>query len=189
MGMFVRTAGVSALPCVALLVGCGTTFVNRGVQDQSRWIHAQVAHEATSASEASETDRRNYESRFEVEVSPSTNRGAAHDPNERSDLPDLHLYVRIDGQRTEVGAASNARTLTASYPLRLKRGDTVEVRLVDRLNTYTRWRYDSRTVDDWSTEATNETPLAQFSFPFEGPGRYFFHQGYGIFFVDFRPLQ
>ena len=184
-----RSLGLSAMSCVVLLAGCGTTFVNRGLQDQSRWIESQVARDATPTRDVSDTERGNYESRFEVEVSPNNQRGAAHDADERSDMPDLHLYVRVDGQRTEVGAASNARTLTTSYPLRLKRGDTVEVRLTDRRNSYLRWQYDSRTADDWSTEATRETPLAQFSFLFEGPGRYFFHQGYGIFFVDFRPLQ
>lgn len=181
----------STISFVALLacVGCGTTFVNRGLQDQARWIQQQTSHAATSASDVSDSEQRNYESRFEVEVSPSNNRGASHDAQERSDLPDLHLYARVNGQRTEVGAASNARTLTSSYPLRLKRGDTVELRLVDRRNTYIRWQYDSRSTDDWSAESTSETPLAQFSFQFEGPGRYFFHQGYGIFFIDFRQLQ
>lgn len=182
----------SLMVCLASLLGgagCGTSFVNRGLQDQSRWIQSQVQRAATSASELPEGETRNFESRFEVEVSPSTNRGIAHDPQERSSLPDLHLYVRVNGQRTEVGSASNAQTLSSSFPLRLKRGDTIEMRLADRRNTYTRWRYDSAQTDDWSSEATTETPLAQFSFQFEGPGRYFFHRGYGIFFIDFRPLQ
>ena len=189
MAFTVRPLSFLSFALLLANAGCGSAFVNRGLQDQARWIQSQTTHEATSLSEASETERRNYESRFDVEVSPSTGRGNAHDPQERSNLPDLHLYVRIDGQRTEVGSASNAQTLTASYPLRLKRGDTVELRLADRRNTYTRVRYDSSQTDDWSSEATTETPLAQFSFQFEGPGRYFFHQGYGIFFIDFRPLQ
>ena len=163
--------------------------MNRGLHDQSRWLVAQTHHAATAASDVPEADTRNYESRFDVQVSPSTARGRAHDPNERSNLPDLHLYVRVNGQRTEVGAAPNAQTLTASYPLRLKRGDTVEVRLVDRRNTYLRVQYDSRADDDWEVGGNTEAPLAQFSFTFEGPGRYFFHEGYGLFFVDFRALE
>ncbi len=189
--MTVSTRSLHSVFLAALLVctGCGTSFVNRGLQEQSRWIQTQVARPATSASDVGEDETRNYETRFEVEVSPSNNRGNAHDAQERSDLPDLRLYTRIGGQRTEVGSASNAQTLTASYPLRLKRGDTVELRLADRGNTYTRVQYDSRQADDWSSESTRETPLAQFSFQFEGPGRYFFHRGYGLFFIDFRQIQ
>lgn len=173
----------------AAVPACGGSFVNRGLHDQARWIQAQTAAPPTSTSDVSDTERRNFEARFDVEVSPSTSRGAMHNPNERSDLPDLRLYVRVDGQRTEVGHAENAQTLSTSYPLRLHRGETVEVRVADRRNSYTRWTYDSRQVDDWSVSSTSETPLAQFSFQFEGPGRYFFHRGYGLFFVDFRPLE
>lgn len=189
MTVSVRSLRSVSLAALFVCGGCGTSFVNRGLQEQSRWIQTQVARPATAPSEVGEDETRNYESRFEVQVSPSNNRGSAHDAQERSDLPDLHLYSRIGGQRTEVGSASNAQTLTSSYPLRLKRGDTVELRLVDRANTYHRVQYDSRQTDDWSSEATTETPLAQFSFQFEGPGRYFFHRGYGLFFIDFRPLQ
>jgi hypothetical protein len=173
----------------ALSAGCGTTFVNRGLHDQSRWIETQVTQDATADSEIEEGETLNFDTRFEVQVSPATSRGIEHNPSERSSLPDLHLYVRINGQRTEIGQAANARTLSTSYPLRLKHGDTVEVRLVDRRNTYYRVQYDSRTVDDWETGSTTETPLAQFAFTFEGPGRYFFHHGYGVFFVDFRQIE
>jgi hypothetical protein len=172
-----------------MLAGCGGSFINRGLHDQARWLQGQVTTSPTSASEAPEGERQNYESRFEVQVSPSTNRGATHNPNERSDLPDLRLYIRVDGQRTEVGHAENAQTLSTSHPMRLRRGDTVEVRIADRRNSYVRWQYDSRQTDDWSVATTTETPLAQFAFQFEGPGRYFFHRGYAIFFVDFRRLQ
>jgi hypothetical protein len=123
-----------------------------------------------------------------VRVAPSTQRGNPHVPQERSNLPDLALYVRLGGQVVEVGQASNTLALSSEYPVRLKRGDTVEVRLVDRNATSLRVVYDSRLKDDWSTAHTHEVPLAQFSFVFEGPGRYFFHQGYGLFFVDLRKL-
>lgn len=184
-----RTRPVLVAWLSVALLGCGSSFVNRGLQSQSRWIQAQVAAPATPAAEVPEGDTRNYESRFDVEVSPNTARGNEHDQGERSNLPDLHLYVRVSGQRVQVGEASNAQTLTATYPLRLKRGDTIEVRLADRRNTYFRVQYDNRRADDWSAEAIQETPLAQFSFTFEGPGRYYLHQGYGVFFIDFRQIQ
>ncbi len=185
-----RTAPSSLVLVASVLVaGCGSSFVNRGLQEQSRWIEGQVAQNATSASSMDEGETLNFDTRFEVEVSPATARGAEHNPSERSSLPDLHLYVRLNGQRTEVGQAPNAPTLSASYPLRLKLGDTVEVRLADRRNTYVRVQYDSREADDWSAESTSETPLSQFSFPFEGPGRYFFHRGYALFFIDFREIE
>jgi len=168
---------------------CGTTFVNRGLQSQSRWLQSQVARDATSAADVPEGQEHNYESRFDVQVSPSDHRGQSHDPAERSELPDLRLYVRINSQRTEIGHAENAQELLTTYPLRLSRGQTIEVRLADRRNRYFRMQYDSATADDWSSENTQEAPVAQFSFVFEGPGRYFFHRGYGLFFIDFRRLQ
>ena len=180
------TLFAAALPFV---VGCSTGFVNRGVQEQARWLQVQVQREATAPADVPEGQARNYETRFDVQVSPSTARGQTHNPAERSNLPDLHLYVRVNGQRTEIGHADNAQVLLATYPLRLSRGQTVEVRLVDRRNNYYRVQYDSAESDDWSTERTAEAPVAQFSFPFEGPGRYFFHRGYGLFFIDLRPLQ
>ncbi len=97
--------------------------------------------------------------------------------------------MRINGQRTEIGQAPNAQTLATNYPLRLKQGDTVEVRLVDRRNTYVSVQYDSRQVDDWSVNNVQETPLSQFQFTFEGPGRYFFHRGYALMFIDFRQIE
>lgn len=95
----------------------------------------------------------------------------------------------MQGQRVEVGRSENAQVLSLSYPLRLNRGDTVELRLTDRHNNYYRVQYGARDVNDWARESVDEAPLAQFSFVFEGSGRYFFHQGYAIFFVDFRPLR
>jgi len=179
------------LAAIALMsaTGCGTTFVNRGLHEQTRWLETQVTQEATSASELEDNEVYNFDARFEAQVSPSTSRGAEHNPAERSALPDLHLYVRINGQRTEVGQAPNAQTLIANYPLRLKRGDTVEVRLVDRRNIYFAVQYDSREADDWSVNNVRETPLSQYQFTFEGPGRYFFHRGYALMFVDFRKME
>ena len=56
-----------------MLAGCGGSFINRGLHDQARWLQGQVATSPTSASEAPEGERQNYESRFEVQVSPLWN--------------------------------------------------------------------------------------------------------------------
>lgn len=179
--------GVLGAAAATLCMACGSSFVNRGLHDQSRWLQAQVETEASPAGRGSES--LTYNARFEVQVSSANDHGAVHDAALRSALPALSLYARVQGQRVEVGRSENAQVLSLSYPLRLNRGDTVELRLTDRHNNYYRVQYGARDVNDWARESVDEAPLAQFSFVFEGSGRYFFHQGYAIFFVDFRPLR
>lgn len=164
-------------------------FVNRGLNDQSAWLMNEVKRAPTPASRAKGEDAHNYQAQFSVRVAARTQTGDMYNAEERTELPDLILYVRINEQETRIGDASNALQLFAEYPLRLRRGDSVSVRLVDRKNKYFRVRYGARNSNDWSTERTREVPLAQFSFTFEGPGRYFMHQGFGMFFIDFRQLR
>ena len=175
-----------------VLLGCGGSsggFVNRGLDEHTRWLMKEVSRTATPAAKVKEGTTLNYQAQFNVHVASRTNRGQLYSPEERSELPDLVLYARIDGERVRLGETKNSLALMTDYPLRLKPGDTVELRLVDRKNSYYRVSYDDADKDDWSAERTEEAPLSQFIFKFEGPGRYFFHQGYGIVFVDFRVLR
>lgn len=183
---------LSAIVCLAAIglnVGCGSTRIaHHGNPEQIRWLEDQLSRAAPSPSEPPAT-RAPFEMLAEVQVSPSTDRGQQHDPNERSSLPDLVLYVTVQGERSTVGQSTNATSLSGRHPLNLQRGDTIMVRLVDRTNRYFRVQYDSNRYDDQSAENTREQPLAQFSFQFEGTGRYFFHQGYGTFVLDLRSLR
>ncbi len=180
------------LACVSLgaAVGCaGNPVANRGINDESKWVVSQIGRAPTSPQDAPEGASLPYQGAFQVHVAPSSQRGVSHDAEDRSDRPDLALYVRVGSQVVEVGEAHNAIALQSEFPISLRRGETVEMRLVDRRTSGVSWRYDSKTTDDWARAHTREVPLAQFSFIFEGPGRYFFHQGYGLFFVDLKRLS
>jgi hypothetical protein len=169
--------------------GCGTLrLADHGNPEQIRWLQDQLTRPAPGAAEPP-TSRAPFEMLAEVQVSPSTNRGLQHNPAERSSLPDLVLYVTVQGERVTVGQSANATTLSGRHPLSLQRGDSVMLRLVDRTNSYFRVRYDSASYDDRASEDVREFPLAQFSFQFEGTGRYFFQHGYGTFVLDMRTLR
>lgn len=178
----------AAVALVVWTAGCGT-FVNRGIDQHTRWLEAQVTRGGSSAGEAPEGEARNYEATFDVGVSPIVDRGSEFNPGARNAAPNLLLYVRVDGQRTRIGGAANALELRAVHPLMLRRGTSVEVRLVDRRSGSFSLETDSRAESDVGLEIAEEQALAQFTFTFEGPGRYFFHRGYGLFFIDFRPLR
>jgi len=173
-------------------MGCGgaAEFVNRGDSPSVKWLKSEVARTATRAINVPEKKKITYQAQFCVEVAETKDRGTQHNSKERSKYPDLKLYVRLpDQQVLQVGKKANAISMLAEYPIPLTKNDTVEVRLVDEKGSYLKVRYDSRYHDDWKISSSKEVPLAQFSFRFEGPGRYYFHNGYGLFFIDFRQLN
>jgi hypothetical protein len=91
---------LSAIVCLAtisLTAGCGTARIaHHGNPEQVRWLEDQLRRPAPSPSEPPAT-REPFEMLAEVQVSPSTDRGQQHDPNERSSLPDLVLYGTVQG--------------------------------------------------------------------------------------------
>lgn len=112
---------LSAIVCLAAIslnVGCGTTRIaHHGNPEQIRWLEDQLSR-AAQAHQTPAT-RAPFEMLAEVQVSPSTNRGQQHDPNERSSLPDLVLYVTVQGERSTVGQSTNATSLSGRHPLSL----------------------------------------------------------------------
>ena len=188
-----RWRSVSLLGGLAMLMfcaACAPTFVNRGDSPATKWIVSETSREATAPMAIPEKIKVTFNVQFAVRVADRKAQGLEHNPRERSALPDQKLYIRLpDKQVVQVGEQANSLSMLVDYPVSLAKGDTVEVRLVDDKGTYHKVQYDSRFLRDWKRSNDREAPLAQFDFVFEGPGRYFFHSGYGLFFVDFRPLS
>ena len=174
---------------ILLLGSCSSNQV-RGDDFRARWMQENY-YDNDIKSETPPIDKSlTYKVIFNVLVAEKNYQGDDFNKERRLRHPNLKLKILKSHMNTlNVCESQNSLTLRCEYPLRLKRNEIINLRLVNRIFNTGGASYSSKYTNDHQSGTITEKPLSQLDFPFEGQGKYLKQSGAATFVITFEQID
>lgn len=174
---------------IFLLLNCSSKDIRENKQTAD-WIMEHVK-ETVRQKDISKENPKNYKLVANVLVAEENKEGDPWMNKERTENPNVKLYILNNSEAPKIllGSKENSLLLYTEYPLRLRKDETITLRLVYTKGSFRSKQYINKYSYDSSDYYKEEYPLANTNVTFKGQGKYIKFSGSAILSLEFIELN